>query len=630
MPDIQLHDYLLQIDDWIRSGEQDRAIAHGRHVLRRYPDCVAVHTLLGEAYLETGMYSEAQDCFERTLAADPESAISHYGLALICDRQGKLPEAIWYLERAFDLAAGNAEVRAELQKLYARRDGRQRDGPALTSAAMGRVYAHNDMLERAIAEYEDASGQSPELLYVRTGLAEAQWRTGRSQEAMQTCTDLLGRLPGCLKALLILGGLLMQAGQESEAQPRLALAQRLDPENRLAQELMGERSPLPLTEVLIPELGKETPEEISPGGEALAPAEMEAPPSTQELTTPAEAVIAEAPAPEEERAQPDVDGAGAVPSEADLAVETTPEEPPAEEVVPVDTRPERLEELPRIEVRQTILPASDEAEPVPGRLESWEAAGSAAPSAESEAEGTPEEAAEPPAWLAGLPEQPVAAEEPAEVPALAEEQAARPAIAEEVEPVEPAGKWEPVEPAAEVVAAPGPPGAPELEAAGPSAEAAAAAAEEVPDWVRHMEEAVSQEGGPVGADALSGTATATGASAMVRPAIPPTVVGEQVRERMVDLLIQLQDDPRKYWARIELARLCGQAHDWDGALLHYEELIASRKMVRAAIQDLQGLLQEQVDRVQVYRLLGDAYMETDEIDQALEMYRLARQILRRR
>jgi hypothetical protein len=42
------------------------------------------------------------------------------------------------------------------------------------------------------------------------------------------------------------------------------------------------------------------------------------------------------------------------------------------------------------------------------------------------------------------------------------------------------------------------------------------------------------------------------------------------------------------------------------------------------------LLEEEVDRVQVYRLLGDAHMEIDDIDQALEMYRLARQILRKR
>jgi cytochrome c-type biogenesis protein CcmH/NrfG len=48
------------------------------------------------------------------------------------------------------------------------------------------------------------------------------------------------------------------------------------------------------------------------------------------------------------------------------------------------------------------------------------------------------------------------------------------------------------------------------------------------------------------------------------------------------------------------------------------------------ILDLQSLLSEDADKVQVYRLLGDAYMEVDQVDQALEMYRLARQILRKR
>ncbi len=76
--------------------------------------------------------------------------------------------------------------------------------------------------------------------------------------------------------------------------------------------------------------------------------------------------------------------------------------------------------------------------------------------------------------------------------------------------------------------------------------------------------------------------------------------------------------------------MCSRVGDWDGALLQYEELIAGHKLIRAVILDLQGLLQEETDRVQVYRLLGDAFMESDQIDQALEMYRLARQILRKR
>jgi len=604
MPDMQLHDYLARVDDWIRSGEQDQAIAHSRHLLSYCPECIQVHRRLGEAYLEKGTYSDAQACFERVLAADPESAISHYGLGLICDRQGMLPEAIRHLERAFDLASGNAEVRSELQKLYVRRGGAPSDGPALTSAAMGRVYAHNGLLERAIAEYQDASRQNPELLDVRAALAEAQWRAGRSREATDTCMDLLDRLPGCLKAHLILGELLRRDGQETEADARLAVAQALDPENRLAQEMMGERSPLPPRKVLVPELEAEHGGESGPSEEALTLPEREVSPITPVESAQAVAATAAAPALKAEQVQPEAVEASASSSGADLAAaEATPQEAPAD-ATPVGALPEWLDESPA-EVPPSVAPAGGETVPeeAPGWMEPWDATRAAEPAAQPKEEGAPAEepaVPEPPAWMAELAEQPAAAEETAQA-----------------------------EPVAKAVSGPEEPAA-----LGSPGSSLAPVAEEVPDWVRHMEEAVAQEGALAGAEALSEATSAAVAPGLVPSAIAPTAGGEagcqRIRERIERIGVQLQAEPRKYWARIEMARLCCQVRDWEGALLHYEELIASRRMVRAAIHDLQSLLQEEVDKVQVYRLLGDAYMESDEIDQALEMYRLARQILRKR
>jgi cytochrome c-type biogenesis protein CcmH/NrfG len=59
-------------------------------------------------------------------------------------------------------------------------------------------------------------------------------------------------------------------------------------------------------------------------------------------------------------------------------------------------------------------------------------------------------------------------------------------------------------------------------------------------------------------------------------------------------------------------------------------LVSSRKHVRAVIDDLQPLLDEEVDRVRLYQMLGDAYMQENQLDEALEMYRLARQALMHR
>ena len=126
MPDIRLHDYVAKIRDMIREVRLDEAIGHSQHILSYYPKHIETYCLLGEACLEKEMYRDAIESFQRALSADPESLIARVGLSVIYDEQGALPEAIWQLERAFELAPGNAEVRQELQRLYVRHLGAKR------------------------------------------------------------------------------------------------------------------------------------------------------------------------------------------------------------------------------------------------------------------------------------------------------------------------------------------------------------------------------------------------------------------------------------------------------------------------------------------------------------------------
>ena len=563
MPNTPLREYLEKIEGWIRSADPDRAITHGRYILTYYPECIWVHRMLGEAYLDKDMLAEAQDSFAHTLAADPENAIAHIGLSLAYDRQGMLPEAIWHMERAFDVASGNAEVRTELQALYLRRGDSRSAGPALTRGAMARVYAHNGLLERAIAEYQEALHQNPELPDARAGLAEAQWRAGMGQDALETCRHLLEKLPSCLKALLIQGRLLLVDGQEEEAEAALTQAQAVDPENRLAQAMMGELSPVPSREVLVPELTLSKPRVA--GYEEDTMAEEEEDTGTREGSP--------------------GNGANAAEEETILgAAQVSRTVQPEDTARQSEDLPEWLQELQPAEAL-AVLPAGEEAgeKPAPEWMESCDASQVDEPEVQPEAGETPAEV-EPPAWLGTLGEQAAAGEE-----ALLEETVAE-----------------------------------EPEASGSEATSPAGAVGAVPDWVRRMEEAVTDESLPTGAGVLGTAGAAAAAAALSR--------GEntQERQRIRELTLLLHQEPGKYWARIELARMCSRVGDWDGALLQYEELIAGHKLIRAVSLDLQELLQEETDRVQVYRLLGDAYMESDQIDQALEMYRLARQMLRKR
>ena len=254
MPDIRLQDYVTKIKDLIHTDRHDEAIAHCQHILRHYPKHIETYGLLGEACLEKGLFREAIEFFQRTLSADPENFIARVGLGIIYDEQGALPGAIWQMERAFELEPGNTEVRRELQRLYAQRDGAEKARLKLTRGALGRLYNRNGLYERAIVEFHAVLRQDPDLPDIRVALVEALWREGRRLEAVETCLELLDVLPYCLKANLILGEIWTLGGHEDAGEEKLQMAQALDPENRVAQEMMGKESPLPAQEVTIPEL----------------------------------------------------------------------------------------------------------------------------------------------------------------------------------------------------------------------------------------------------------------------------------------------------------------------------------------------------------------------------------------
>ena len=254
MSDIRLKDYTTKIKGMIREVRLDEAIHHCQHILRHYPKHIDTYCLLGEACLEREMYRESIEFFQRTLSADPENLVARVGLGVIYDEQRALPEAIWQLERAFELAPGNAEVRRELQRLYAQHGGVQKTRLRLTRGALGRLYSRNGLYERAIDEFHAVLRQDPDLPDIHVALAEALWRAGKKLEAVEVCLDILESLPNCLKANLILGEIWTRGGNEEAGDEKLSVARDLDPENLVAHEMMGRDAPLPVEEVFIPEL----------------------------------------------------------------------------------------------------------------------------------------------------------------------------------------------------------------------------------------------------------------------------------------------------------------------------------------------------------------------------------------
>jgi tetratricopeptide (TPR) repeat protein len=267
MEEISLQAYCEQIGGMIEQGRYAEAVAHAKHILQQYPKHVAGYRLLGKAMLEARQSDYAVDMFLRVLSADPEDMLAWVALSEVYNERGELDAAVWYLERAFELAVDNKLVEEELRQLYGRRGGAEPLRVQLTRGALARLYLKGDLLSRAISEFRALLAEHPERVDLEVALAEALWRNEQRLESAEVCQKVLDELPYCLKANLILGEIWTNSGRE-EGQMYLRRAEALDPGNSMAQELFGTASPLSAREVRI------VPLEYRPPAEEERPAWM--------------------------------------------------------------------------------------------------------------------------------------------------------------------------------------------------------------------------------------------------------------------------------------------------------------------------------------------------------------------
>jgi len=476
MSEISLSACLRGAREAIDAEQYDQAVNLTRHVLQHYPACVVAYRLLGEVCLEREQHHEAGELFRRVLSADPEDYLAWFGLAAASEGDERPEEAMHCLERAFDLEPSKPGVRQELMRLYDGSSGGSRPSKLpLTRAALARILARGGLYEQAIGEYQAVLAHTPNRVDLELGLAETLWHHGRRIEAAEACQGILERLPHCLKANLLLGEIWYRAEREAEAQRLLQRAERLDPLNAVAQELLGERSPLEPRDPILPPVG-------------VAP-EWKAEPAEEVPPLPAEEVLEAAEEPAEVLPSP-LAGEEVLGVALGGAALGLLEEEEEEATLPEGPAEEAVEEVPAwlqgmvIEAEEQETTAEPEEVSVPAPAEEApEALEEAPPSVveeEIEEPTAPPVPAEPdlPGWLGEEEEETPAAEvEEAEALTLPdwlleEEEEAAPAeapreeIPEAVEPVE-----EVVEPEPEVPTA----------------------AEGVPDWLTELRHKAATE-----------------------------------------------------------------------------------------------------------------------------------------
>jgi competence ComEA-like helix-hairpin-helix protein len=229
MAAISLRDYVREIEKQVDGSRNEEAIAHSRHVLESFPKHVDVYRLLGKAYLESQRYGDAGDIFQRVLSAVPEDFVSHVGMSIIREDEGNLDEAIWHMERAFDVQPSNSAIQEELRRLYGRRDNVEPPKIRLTRGALARMYYRGELYPQAIAELRAALNENPDRLDLQVLLAEVYAQAGQRIEAVDMASQVLRRLPYCLAANRIMVNMLAGTDRESEIETYYQRLCQLDP-----------------------------------------------------------------------------------------------------------------------------------------------------------------------------------------------------------------------------------------------------------------------------------------------------------------------------------------------------------------------------------------------------------------
>jgi tetratricopeptide (TPR) repeat protein len=229
MAKIALRVYNHEIEGLIEANQLDEAIAHCHFILKTFPMHVDTYRLLGKAFLESRRYTDAADIFQRILMVVPDDFVSHVGMSIIRDDENKLDEAIWHMERAFEVQPSNPAIQGELRRLYGRRDGIEPPKIRLSRDALAYMYAQGDLHNQAIAEIRSVLAEDanrPDLLVM---LARSYLRSGQKVQAAETAAGLLKKYPYCMDSLRILVDVLPGTAKAENTQVYRQRLVMLDP-----------------------------------------------------------------------------------------------------------------------------------------------------------------------------------------------------------------------------------------------------------------------------------------------------------------------------------------------------------------------------------------------------------------
>jgi tetratricopeptide (TPR) repeat protein len=234
MAKVFLRVYNREIESMIEGGQLDEAVAHCQYILKTFPMHVDTYRLLGKAFLEARRYGDAADIFQRVLMAVPDDFVSHVGMSIIRDDENKLDDAIWHMERAFEVQPSNSAIQSELRRLYGRRDGVEPSKIRLSRDALANMYSQGELFNQAIAEIRSVLAEDTNRPDLQVMLARAYYRSDHKVEAAEMAAALLKKYPYNLDSLRVLVDVLPGTAREENTHVYRQRLNNLDPYSSFA------------------------------------------------------------------------------------------------------------------------------------------------------------------------------------------------------------------------------------------------------------------------------------------------------------------------------------------------------------------------------------------------------------
>jgi tetratricopeptide (TPR) repeat protein len=204
MTNISLRAYHRKIELLLEDQLAGQALIHCRALLEEFPKNHQTYRLASRALLDCENLDAAEEGLNILLQIDPDDFIAHIGKSVISESKGLLDEAVTHMKHAFELQTANEGLQAEVRRLLEKKDTVSPSKLILTRGALIKMYMRGKLFDQAIGEILIGLKESPNRLDFQLALAESLMDSGKSIQAVEICTEIIKRLPYCLRANIIL------------------------------------------------------------------------------------------------------------------------------------------------------------------------------------------------------------------------------------------------------------------------------------------------------------------------------------------------------------------------------------------------------------------------------------------